>query len=633
MKRHHPAPPPAPRPEDAGKYRILVVEDEAVVARDVQMQLSEMGYLPVGHATRGEQAVTLAGETRPDLVLMDIQLAGGMDGIATAQAIRTRHGIPIIFLTAYADDSMLARAKLTDPCGYLLKPFSERDLRTALEMALYKQKTDAQLRASEELYRNLTAQLQVGVVIHAPDTSIILSNPKAAELLGMSDDQLRGRSSIDPAWNVVRTDGTPFPGTEHPVAVAIATRRPVRDVEMGVFRPPTQDRVWLLVNADPQFNPDGSIRQVIVSFADITARKQAEGQLRVNDVVLRAVSQGVFITSPDRQIVSVNDAFVAITGYAKTEIAGKDCHFLQGPLTDPRTVSAINLALRHAVEFSGEIYNYRKDGTAFWNEFTFSPVRDEHGQLTHYIGVTRDITERKRAEDILRASREQLRAFAQRLQVIREEERTRIAREIHDVLAQELTRLKLDLAWLGRRIAHPVDEGTRTELAQKLSSMIELADVTLESVQTLATDLRPVVLDSLGLGPALEWLAEDFQRRTGIPCTAGVAAALPPVERAQATALFRIVQESLTNVIRHAAAKRVEVTLASEHGRLRLEVRDDGRGITPEELENPKSIGLLGMRERAALLGGETEIAPAPGGGTVVRVTTPLAAPAAAPLP
>lgn len=614
----------SPGPASTAPARVLVVEDEPIVARDLQMQLEELGYRAVGHATRGEEAVRMAGELQPDVVLMDVQIAGAMDGIAAAELVRSRFAIPIVFLTAFADDSTLERAKLTEPFGYILKPFSERDLRIVLEMALYKRAADARLRASEEFYRTLTAELQVGVVIHDPDTRILFSNPKALELLGLTDEQIRGRTSIDPAWNVIHADGRPFPAPDHPVSVAIRTRRPVRDVVLGVVRPAQQDRVWLQVNADPQLTPEGAVRHVVVSFADITARKQTEEKLRVSDVILNAVSQGVLVAGPDQRIISVNAAFTAITGYSREEAIGRHCLFLQDSESDGRS-AAIEEALRERREVTGEFVHRRKDGSTFWNEFTISPVRDDHGQLSHFVGVARDITERKRVENALKMSREQLRALAQRLQAIREEERTSIAREIHDVMAQELTRLKLDLAWLGRRLSHPMDAPVQAEVAAKVASMIELADVTIESVQTLATDLRPVVLDSLGLGPAIEWVAEDFQRRTGISCTARVAPELPPLDRSHATALFRIVQESLTNVTRHAQARSVRVSLIHEGAWLRLEVRDDGRGITAAELADPKSIGLLGMKERAVLLGGETEIASAEGGGTIVRVTTPVA--------
>ena len=141
------------------KPRILIVEDETIVARDIKQQLIELGYLPVGHATSGEEAIHLVGELSPDLVLMDIQLAGMLDGIAAAQLIREKFSLPVVFLTAFAADDVLARAKLTEPFGYILKPFSERELRTVLEMALYKHKADARLRDTTRQLRALSRRV------------------------------------------------------------------------------------------------------------------------------------------------------------------------------------------------------------------------------------------------------------------------------------------------------------------------------------------------------------------------------------------------------------------------------------------------------------------------------------------
>ncbi len=392
------------------KSKILVVEDEAVIALDIELQLMKLGYEPIGHATCGEQAIVLAGELRPDLVLMDIQLGSEMDGIAAAAAIRDQFALPVVFLTAFATDETLVRAKLAEPFGYILKPFSERDLRIVIEIALYKHDACQKLRESEELYRTLCAELQVGVLIQSASGEIVLSNLKALELLGLTEDQLLGKTFLDPDWDFIHEDGTPFSNPIHPLPLASANCRAVRDVVVGLQRPNRRERAWLLVNADSQLNLDGSVRQVLCTFTDITERKNAIEKLRVSDAALEAVSQGVIITGSDRLIYSVNDAFTTISGYSKAEVLGRNCRFVQGPLTDRKTIKQLSQALSDATEFCGEILNYRKDGSTFWNELTISPVRDEQGHLTHFVGVTRDITERKRAQAAIDEA-------AQRLQI------------------------------------------------------------------------------------------------------------------------------------------------------------------------------------------------------------------------
>ncbi|NDP38329.1 MAG: PAS domain-containing protein, partial [Rhodoferax sp.] len=157
---------------------------------------------------------------------------------------------------------------------------------------------------------------------------------------------------------------------------------------------------WALIRAITMEEGGARVQRLVLS--DITQRKLLEATLRVSDSALKAVSQGVLITTPDQCIISVNDAFVSISGYSPSETLGQNCRFLQGPLTDPRAVDAMRLALKNSAEFAGEILNYRKDGSTFWNELTISPVRDEQGQLAHFIGVTRDITQRKQAEEVMR---------------------------------------------------------------------------------------------------------------------------------------------------------------------------------------------------------------------------------------
>ena len=227
--------------------------------------------------------------------------------------------------------------------------------------------------------------------------------------------------------------------------------------------------------------------------------------------------------------------------------------------------------------------------------------------------------ERQHAEERLRRSLDQLRALTKYLQYVREEERTRIAREVHDELGQALTGLKLDLVWLAHKVP-----GTKA-LQEKVKSMSAHIDETIHAIRRIATELRPGVLDSLGLAAAVEWQAADFQERTGIRCEVKIDV-LPEAAPGQelSTACFRIFQETLTNIIRHAEASRVEVHLAQNERELMLSVRDNGRGISEREIVHARSIGLIGMKERAAQVGGEVFFFGLPGRGTTVTLRVPL---------
>jgi signal transduction histidine kinase len=227
--------------------------------------------------------------------------------------------------------------------------------------------------------------------------------------------------------------------------------------------------------------------------------------------------------------------------------------------------------------------------------------------------------ERERAEMELKRSQELFRSLSAHLQVIREDERTRIARKIHDDLGQALTALKIDLSWLNKKLATDQDL-----IREKLQSMVTLINETIETVHNVSEDLRPGILDDFGLSAAIEWQAEEFQRRTGMECRISLAPEKIDLNKEKSTNLFRIVQESLTNVIRHANATKVEINLREEDGILLLEVVDNGKGITRAAIANPKSFGLIGIKERVHSLGGQVHIVGTPDEGTRLTVKMPI---------
>ena len=240
--------------------------------------------------------------------------------------------------------------------------------------------------------------------------------------------------------------------------------------------------------------------------------------------------------------------------------------------------------------------------------------------------LKREIAERKRVEELLSASHGQLRALASNLETALEEERIHIAREIHDDLGQALTGLKIDLGWIGDRLldADEAEPKDITALQQKIEVMSAYIDDSIQMVRSLATELRPAMLDDLGLEPAIEWQVGQFQEHTGISCAFTARIFDLDLDQNKATAVFRILQEALTNVARHACASHVDVRLLCRDKELTLEVTDDGRGITPGEIAGMRSLGLLGMEERAHLLGGDIRITAPAQAGTTVMLRLPL---------
>lgn len=253
-----------------------------------------------------------------------------------------------------------------------------------------------------------------------------------------------------------------------------------------------------------------------------------------------------------------------------------------------------------------------------------SGQRDSQATIAHFISDGRSRTNPIQAEN-LRSSRERLRALAAYLQSARENERSLIAREIHDELGSVLTGLKIDLSWLAARL--PADQ---MAMLEKTRAMLKLVGSIIQSVRRISTELRPGMLDDLGLVAAIEWQTQEFQARAGICCQFTSTLVDRKLDRELATAAFRIFQETLTNVARHAKATRVSIALGTKANSLILTVRDNGKGITEREIADRRSLGILGMRERALLLGGEVMISGLRGRGTTVTVAIPLKAPSGA---
>ena len=263
------------------------------------------------------------------------------------------------------------------------------------------------------------------------------------------------------------------------------------------------------------------------------------------------------------------------------------------------------------------LWGLRAHGDEFPIEASISQAVE--GGRSYFTVILRDITVRKQAEDALLASQRELRELSARALEAREEEKAHLARELHDELGQLLTALKMDLAWLRERLPN-------NELLVKASEMGEMLDKTVSSTRRISADLRPLMLDDLGLADAASWLVDDFARRSGIGCEIKMTGEerFAEIGGKLATAVYRALQESLTNIARHSGAKHAWVALGVADGALHFEVEDDGRGIAAEDLGKTRSLGLKGMRERIAHFGGEIDIARAPRGGTRVRLQVPL---------
>jgi len=362
---------------------------------------------------------------------------------------------------------------------------------------------------------------------------------------------------------------------------------------------------------------------------ELTERKRAEEKIRASESSLAQAQQIAHLGNWSWDIstnrLTWSDELYRIYGLDPQEFSATYEAFLERIQPDDRdrVRQVMDQASQDYRPFTFEHRIVRPDGTVRTLLAQGHVILDAARRPIRMIGTGQDITERKRIETELKNSREQLRALSAHLQSVREQERTSIAREIHDELGQALTGLKMDLSWLQKNLGQE-----RKVLSKKLRTMSKLMDETVQTGRRISAELRPGALDDLGLAAAIEWQLQEFQTRTGIRCKlnseVGEELDLGPDG---STAMFRIFQETLTNVARHAHASRVAVTLTQPEGSLLLRVRDNGRGITSTEIAHPQSFGLIGMQERIHLLAGEISIEGAPGKGTMVTVKVPLSQP------
>jgi PAS domain S-box-containing protein len=341
-----------------------------------------------------------------------------------------------------------------------------------------------------------------------------------------------------------------------------------------------------------------------------------EGADHTYRVFVERMNEGAAVLSNDHTVLHCNGRFARFLGARLQSVIGSSML----DLVCPDDHAKLGALLRRGAQKNcrGEIRLQSRKGAPLSVHLSLNPLR--LGSRRAVCLIASDLSEVKRAEQELRASSEQLRNLTAHLQSVLEEERARISREVHDELGQSLTAVKMDLAWLAGRLPRG-----NSPMLKRIGSTRQLADNMIQSIRRISTELRPAVLD-LGLAAAVEWQVQDFQARSGIQCKVRLLTQ-EVVASTASTAMFRIFQETLTNVARHAQATRAEVVLQKQRDRLVLLIRDNGRGFAEEDPSVSKSLGLLGMRERAAILGGRVNISSTPGRGTTVTAWIPLPLP------
>ena len=367
---------------------------------------------------------------------------------------------------------------------------------------------------------------------------------------------------------------------------------------------------------------------------EMAERWRSEAALRERELRYRSLFESshdvIVLLDATGNILEINRRGEHVTGDSQSALL--HMNVLQH-LVPPEDHSIVQGMLRDVVQGQVREYEVRwrtQTGSMVHLAGASIPRFAASGEFLSTLCTLRDITERKRAEEQLRATSEQLRVLSARLRSTREEEGARSARALHDELGSALTSLKWDLEEIDNTYTLARSQGSLLALRAKIATMTKQIDDTINTVRRIASELRPRILDDLGLAAAIEWQTQQFQARTGIICQVDALVENGGVSQEQATAIFRIFQEALTNILRHAQATRVNITIAEEEGAYIVDVRDNGRGITEEERTGSRSLGLLGIRERVQLIGGTIDLTGLTGKGMVLTIRVPLLSQAAA---
>lgn len=464
------------------------------------------------------------------------------------------------------------------------------------------------------LFQLLTENAREMVSRHTADLTFLYASPASCWVIGYSPENLIG----------YRLDDLVHPDDLSSLLSAFAVAYDTRKTSSSVFRLLAPDNEWRWCEVFCRGVADAitGIEEVQATIRDVSKYKQIEKAIERVAKEWRdtfdSARDAILMLDRRTNVIRVNLSTLALFGCEFSDLIGKpfaevtrDCLRLDDPFLVDRVWSD-----RSQVRTDLELKE-----RSIWLRSTVDPIMNEDGGVDGAVVFIANITAEKKAELQLRNTLDEVRHLSSHLQTVREEERRSIAREVHDELGHALTAVKMDIAWLVKQI--PDDDG---ELSSRGSELTGLVDQTVSSMRRIVSRLRPPVLDDLGLDAALEWLVSDFQRYSGVEADISISGMADRLRGEKASCIFRIVQEALTNVSRHAGANRVSIRGSREDDSYHLVVQDNGKGFELDGEAQPSGFGLLGIAERVRELEGDLEMDTEPGKGTTLMITLPLAA-------
>jgi two-component system CheB/CheR fusion protein len=595
-----------PNTHEANPARILIVEDELLIAEEACDRLEAAGYAVVGIADSGPRAIELAEVEQPDLLLMDIRLKSRMDGIEAGELIYERLGIPVVYLTAHSDRQTILRASTPAAFGYVVKPLRVDNLLATIEVAIARAKLDSSLREYRLNYDVIVSSISDGVVTADTEGCIRFMNRAAEQITGQRLGDVVGRP-VDALLPMDAVASRPL--VEDLVKRVLGRRTAVRFGPRDNLRV-RHARLSIAGTAAPVIDGLSRVVGMTVTFRDVSEMRRAEAAQRALSQQLRAVVNtavdGVMLLSIDGIVRIANPACERLFGYVANELIGQSVAMLLpsllGATAHPAGPSNVDGNRTPPLMSGRAMLGRRKDYETFPVEVSLGVANEDGDQVV--VAIIHDISERKTLE-------------ASYFGAVAREQR-RLAQDLHDGLGQELTALTILLSAIERSAATPQGVGP-----EAIARARDIAVHAIATCRSVARGLMPVSDDPGGL---VTGLRELVQRVSELP---GPSVRLDVVESAHlglsseaSDHLYRIAQEALTNALKHAQAKTISVVLDVEPARVRLSVCDDGKGALPATAAG-SGLGLRSMRYRADVLGASFNVVLQPPNGTCVVCECP----------
>lgn len=581
------------------KDSILVIEDEAIVAMDISNTLESVGYNVLSWIKSGEEALEFLKERRPDLILMDIKLKGELDGIQTADQIRNLYNLPVIFLTAFSDKETLDRAKLSLPYGYITKSYNINDLRSTIEMALYKHRMEKKLHEQQQVMDVSLNNIEAAVITADRDGKVRFINRAAEKLLGVTDQARVIGAPIDALGFVLSCGG----GERKRPSQLLEEKNIPRRLRCTCLSGSMEEGVPAEIHIHGYGNTRGEVLGYVYVLRD------TREEIRFYDVQSRLASivefsdDAIISLSLDGTILSWNNAATRMFGYSSKEVIGKNFIILT-PAFLPDFFPELLDKMREGKHIDPfETIRKRKDEGFLHVSIMLSPIRNREGVLNGVSVIARDITEKRNLEASILE--------------ITEKERIRMGQDLHDSLGQHLTGIMLNMKILENDLKKTGPQQA-FEASQNIAALIRDA---IQKTRDLAKNLAPPIIESEGIREALRSLVSTVEDLHGFEAVLKIDPTHREPDTVIALQLYRIAQEAVNNALKHSGGSLITVELSGSESELNLVVSDNGKGLD----ETPSGgMGISIMQYRADMINGTITIGRGSSGGARVSCRIPL---------